>query len=156
MGLDMYLSRSVYISNYEHDPKEQKLAKAVMDALDIKDQATYANGGITVRLPAAYWRKANAIHGWFVNNCQDGVDDCRESYVSTEQLTQLRDLCRDILAGTKTKDDMQPTAGFFFGNTDNDEWYRADLADTVEKLDKLFATPPIGKYGDEFYYRSSW
>lgn len=156
MGLDMYLSRSVHISNYEHDPEGQKLAKAVMDALDIKDQAAYAYGSVTVRLPAAYWRKANAIHGWFVNNCQDGVDDCRESYVSETQLKELRDLCRDILAGTKTKNDMQPTEGFFFGNTDSDEWYRADLADTIEKLDKVLAISPISKYGDEFYYRSSW
>ena len=24
----------------------------------------------------ASWRKANAIHKWFVDNVQDGVDDC--------------------------------------------------------------------------------
>ena len=29
----------------------------------------------------AYWRKANAIHGWFVYNIQDGVDDQNEYYV---------------------------------------------------------------------------
>ena len=23
-----------------------------------------------------YWRKANAIHGWFVRNVQNGKDDC--------------------------------------------------------------------------------
>lgn len=24
-----------------------------------------------------YWRKANAIHGWFVDNVQKGNDDCK-------------------------------------------------------------------------------
>ena len=30
-----------------------------------------------------YWRKANAIHGWFVKNAQQGIDDCRTYSVDT-------------------------------------------------------------------------
>ncbi len=41
----------------------------------------------------AYWRKANAIHDWFVKNCQDGQDDCKEYWVSREQLQELYDTC---------------------------------------------------------------
>ena len=41
-----------------------------------------------------YWRKANAIHKWFVENVQEGVDDCGEYEVTVEQLTELRDLCK--------------------------------------------------------------
>ena len=26
-----------------------------------------------------YWRKANAIHNWFVENCQEGVDELSRS-----------------------------------------------------------------------------
>jgi len=46
----------------------------------------------------AYWRKANAIHGWFVENVQGGVDDCdyhRE--VTKKDLENLRDTCLKVL-----------------------------------------------------------
>ena len=41
-----------------------------------------------------YWRKANAIHKWFVDNVQGGEDDCREYPVSNDQLIELRDTCK--------------------------------------------------------------
>lgn len=37
----------------------------------------------------AYWRKANAIHKWFVDNCGDGFDECQLMEVSKEQLEIL-------------------------------------------------------------------
>ena len=43
-----------------------------------------------------YWRKANQIHKWFVDHCQDGIDDCREAYVSDEQLEELLNLCKKV------------------------------------------------------------
>ncbi len=43
------------------------------------------------------WRKANAIHRWFVDRVQGGEDDCREAPVSREQLAELRALCLRVL-----------------------------------------------------------
>ena len=40
-----------------------------------------------------YWRKANAIHKWFVENVQSDVDDCGYYEVSKEQLEELLDVC---------------------------------------------------------------
>ena len=37
----------------------------------------------------AYWRKANAIHNWFVVNCADGVDDCKPIEITKEMLEDL-------------------------------------------------------------------
>lgn len=155
MGLDMYLSQSRHIANYEHDPEGQKLAKGVMDALGItaEVQERYKDGSLTVRLPAAYWREANAIHGWFVQNVQEGEDDCEEYYVALDQLQGLRSLCQDVLDGKQPKDELPPTRGFFFGNTEDDEYYRQDLKDTVEMLDKIIADPDSKKHS--FYYQSS-
>ena len=45
-----------------------------------------------------YWRKANAIHRWFVQNVQDGVDDCGTYIVTREQLEQLKAACERVLA----------------------------------------------------------
>jgi len=145
MGLDMYLSAKLYVWNESPLQTEiNELTKDIRKDLNIK--------GITAE--AAYWRKANAIHQWFVTNVQDGEDDCREYYVSNEKLSELRDICVDILADTtKAADLLPPQEGFFFGSTNVDEWYFQDLEYTVEVLAKLLEP----EYKDwEFYYRSSW
>lgn len=45
-----------------------------------------------------YWRKANAIHQWFVDRVQDGKDDCEyHDEVTKEILEELRDKCKNVL-----------------------------------------------------------
>ena len=44
-----------------------------------------------------YWRKANAIHNWFVENIQDGEDDCSTHEVSMDDIINLRDICKEVL-----------------------------------------------------------
>lgn len=48
-----------------------------------------------------YWQKANQIHNWFVENVQNGVDDCGYYKVSKEQLLSLMDICNKILENCK-------------------------------------------------------
>ena len=48
-----------------------------------------------------YWWKANQIHGWFVDNVQGGVDECRECDVSRDQLKDLRDIVQEVLNNSK-------------------------------------------------------
>jgi hypothetical protein len=43
-----------------------------------------------------YWRKANQIHKWFVDNVQGGVDDCGEYLVTEDELDELRELCKKL------------------------------------------------------------
>ena len=50
-----------------------------------------------------YWRKANAIHRWFVENVQNGEDDCDYYAVSKEQIKELLEICITI----KNKSKMQ-------------------------------------------------
>ena len=45
-----------------------------------------------------YWRKANQIHNWFVNNVQNGNDNCGTYYVGVEQLEELSENCKAVLA----------------------------------------------------------
>lgn len=51
----------------------------------------------------AYWRKANQIHKWFVDNVQKGQDDCGEHYVADEKLEKLRDICKEVLDASVLK-----------------------------------------------------
>ncbi len=49
----------------------------------------------------AYWRKANHIHRWFVENIQDNRDDCGEYLVPKDKLVELRDICDEIMGSVK-------------------------------------------------------
>ena len=49
----------------------------------------------------AYWRKANHIHQWFVENVQGGVDDCKEYYASRKQLKKLLDTVNAVLQASR-------------------------------------------------------
>jgi len=50
------------------------------------------------REEVAYWRKANAIHAWFENNVADGnLENCKDYYVSKEDLIKLRDTCKEVI-----------------------------------------------------------
>ena len=44
----------------------------------------------------AYWRKANAIHGWIISN-SGAVDDCTPIHISKNTLIQLRDDCKKVV-----------------------------------------------------------
>ena len=44
-----------------------------------------------------YWRKANAIHAYFVNNIQNGYDDQASYIVSKEDFESLFEILNDIL-----------------------------------------------------------
>ena len=78
MGLDMYLEKSIYVGNHYTTRKvEGSLSITVDDKLLVEGLEDLAS----VRYRVAYWRKANAIHKWFVDHVQDGVDDCGEYYV---------------------------------------------------------------------------
>ena len=109
--------------------------------------------GVHVEVTCAYWRKANQIHAWFVDNVQGGNDNCGEYYVSHEKLKELLDLVNKALAN-RDPNLLQPRAGFFFGSYDIDEWYWQDLKDTKKKLERIFALPEMSKLS--FYYTSSW
>lgn len=156
MGLDMYLNAKRHLADYSGNfaKDEQPIAKAVIKASGLEDIAEPQNT-ISVTVCAIYWRKANAIHQWFVDNVQGGRDECQESYVSEDDLKKLLQVCNEVIADWSKAPGLLPTqAGFFFGNTEYDEWYQQDVKETAEKLERLLnADHP--KY-IEFYYQSSW
>ena len=103
-----------------------------------------------------YWRKANAIHKWFVDNVQDGEDDCEcHRPVTKNDLETLLELCREVLADHSKASELLPsTSGFFFGSQQYDEWYFIDIENTANLCKKLIEETDFEKY--ELYYRSSW
>lgn len=145
MGLDMYLYRQ---RAGEPDVKRQ-LTVSVSDPNWMEQYRE-----VKERVEVAYWRKANAIHAWFVEAVQDGVDECQYSApFRREVLAGLVERCRRILDGRTDPADALPTReGFFFGSTEYDEGYEQDLKETIRQLEPLLAE----RNDDEFVYHSSW
>ena len=98
----------------------------------------------------AYWRKANAIHNWFVKNVQSGEDDCKTYKVSGKELMELKKLCSQVIRNRTKAEELLPTVdGFFFGETDYNEYYFKMIRYT---WDRLKGIDPKKNY----YYHSSW
>jgi hypothetical protein len=75
-----------------------------------KHQVTIKKGGklITNDMPvkgieydAGYWRKANAVHKWFEDNCTSGDWNGEDVWVSRDQLKELLKLCKEVVAKAK-------------------------------------------------------
>lgn len=105
MGLDMHLKqkKAVYGSTEWRDgdnnaAKLREIATAV-GLVDFKNI-----GAMAIEVEAAYWRKSNQIHKWFVDNVQNGEDDCKEYEVTAEQLLTLRDLCQRVIDASELID----------------------------------------------------
>ena len=106
MGLDMYLEKSHFIgAEYEHRAVNLKIDCTVyVGAEHERTLDINVNKVSAITESVGYWRKANAIHKWFVDNCQDGEDDCRRSWVGIEELETLRDICLYIIQECKLVD----------------------------------------------------
>jgi len=155
MGLDMWFWGNKTVSsstfNTETGTIETKQEFSdLLNSLNVPDTQVNSHfSWIRIQIPLITWRKANAIHGWFVQNCQDGIDDCRYAYVSQEQLQELIDLIKEALAN-KDSSSIKPTEGFFFGSSEIDDEYWDDLQKTLDTLEPL-----ISEY-EGFTYSSSW
>jgi len=184
MGLDQYLEAKKslypkYTGNGNKDTKEMVQIRKLFPEMYKCGNIDY----IRISFQVGYWRKANQIHKWFVDNCQDGKDDCGSYWVSRDKLEELLRIVNKVLDSTKLKEGkvtngytyengkekanivdgkvMVDTSvaqeylpcqeGFFFGETEYDEWYYRDLVETKKILKKALSD----KEGD-YYYSSSW
>lgn len=153
MGLDMYLYARRYVSEFgateELHAALNKATESIRKGFDIQ----------YITVEAMYWRKANAIHKWFVDHVQNGVDDCGYYPVSELQLRELLATVENVLADHSRAAELLPSmSGFFFGSTEYDRWYFEDLIGTRTKLVNLFDKFEPGEIDCEwrFEYRSSW
>jgi hypothetical protein len=181
MGLDMYLKKKTYVKNWDHMTPEElhkitvKLGGKIRKDIQPKRISTIVE-------QVAYWRKANAIHKWFVKNVQDDEDNCKEFYVSKQQLQELVNLCKDVISKSvmmnghiqngqileNEKCTTILTEGKFIVNKNEIEnilptgegfFFGSTDYDEVY-LDDLKMTvemiEPLLKENGEFYYTASW
>lgn len=117
----MYLSKKTYVKNWDHFPPERrtkvtvKLAGKPHPHIDPK-KVTYITEEV------GYWRKANAIHKWFVDHCQDGRDECQEAYVDQSQLQELLDTCILVRDNSRLEDGLVKN-GYTFTEDMKKKWF---------------------------------
>lgn len=151
MGLDMY----VYCNDRELTH-------------DVQEEAWRASRGDIM-----YWRKANAIHKWIIDNAEysSGEDDCDTFDLTVEDMWKLLKVCKKVLEHHDRAPELLPTCeGFFFGSQEYDEWYFEDVKYTAETLERILnlikpAEPldvPEGQYAgfvfpsDYVYKHNDW
>jgi len=183
MGLDMYLEASfstrAYVRPTDQDYADMREGKEVTleKSRELKNAIAaigfenapidYAYNQFQYVFPIITWRKANAIHKFFVDEVQDGNDNCERHYVPRETLQELLDRITTILdiktpvAREMKAEELLPTdiEGCFFGTDEYDDWYYKDLENTKKTLEKVFEyekNAEAGKCFDGFYYQSSW
>jgi hypothetical protein len=163
MGLDMYLYKKTYVKNWEHNGAESQHNITVKLGGEVrKDIKPERIAYITEEV--AYWRKFNALHGWFVEQCGGGVDECQEIYVENGKMEKLLGVLKqvsELLNNSKpvvkvlqdwngrdfevttfdceneVKELFSPTEGCFFGSTEVDKYFKQDVEDTIETIDGL-------------------
>lgn len=143
MGLDMYILKT---SKQDWEDYQTKKIDSIYPETET----------------VAYWRKANAIHNWFVYNVQKGVDDCGFYKVNMDDLVTLIGVVNLALGKYFNSNNkgfeeaskiLPPVSGFFFGSTENINFYRDDLINTLDSLSVI-----VNTWADDFVYlyHSSW
>lgn len=103
MGLDMYLNKRTYIGNKYRDKDKMVIVRVPknQEGVMFKTSAIKNERVSEITENVGYWRKANAIHNWFVKNVQDGEDDCESYYVSEKDIKKLLADVNRVLEASK-------------------------------------------------------
>ena len=150
MGLDHYLTKKTYIRKYPESDKLEIVIKKngeIYNKLNVNKISYIIEDVIT-------WRKFNALHDWFVQNNQNGTDDCETYHVSIKLLSELLDTLIKVRDDNNLASELLPTVeGFFFGGTEYDDSYFEYVNDTIEQLQDAIKNHNEDSY---FQYSSSW
>lgn len=178
MGLDMYLYRSPRLNFIEElnnlqselydlsdsfrslENGEAQNVHLLLDRVQEKKiaiiQKYQVDSDISkdkVFVEVAYWRKFNALHSWFVRNCQNGIDECQTSEVTQKNLDVLLIVLNYALE-RKDASGFMPQSGFFFGSTSIDEYFWQDVESTIKTLNSIKNDFDFEK--NILTYQSSW
>jgi len=158
MGLDMYLYAKQFVSSSSWGEEDEKkkvksIARLMKGTKFVKDEE-HSLQFAQIKLQVAYWRKANQVHKYFVDNCAEGKDECQDTYVERKDLEDLLNRCETVVKDHSRAEELLPVqSGFFFGSTEYGEWYYQDLERTIPILKTILKDAPKDW---EFEYRASW
>ena len=154
----MFLTKRTYVGS--------KVTKvSVTEDVEHLRYCLYLRKGVTSIFPerishvieeVGYWRKANQIHGWFVDNVQNGIDNCQEFEVSLTNLKGLLETCERVRDDHSLAEALLPLRrGFFFGS---DEYYFEHIDNTIDIINKVILEDSEQSPTEfvRYFYQSSW
>lgn len=96
----MYAVRKVYVKQWDHDKPEERytvqISKGGKPVPGIQPDRISE-----IEEQVMYWRKANHIHAWIVENVQDDADNRGSYYVDWEILRVLLSICKEVIKVSK-------------------------------------------------------
>lgn len=187
MGLDMYLYRVRKMKNHtfadvieiakNYDEDDEEQTEKMKEYLQQNSYGDYK--WISFFKEVAYWRKVNCVHNWFVENVQNGRDECGYYSVSKEKIEELLDIVKTVYESLngkaliektsknghkvkvfkdidteKARELLPTTEGFFFGDTKYNEYYFENLKDTIAILTEILID--FNFENNYLVYHSSW
>jgi len=136
MGLDMFLSKKTYVKNWEHTPANERHEVTITRGGNPVDSRVIDPERVTYIVEdVGYWRKANAIHKWFVDHVQDGHDDCRAYYVSRDRLQELLDTVNRVLESSALVD----------GQVTNSYGHKTGHMEAIVAIGKAIKDPTVAR-----------
>lgn len=134
MGLDMYAHRRVYVKQWEHQKPEERFTVRI-ERGGKPVAGIQSDRILAVEEDVMYWRKANHIHAWFVENVQSGNDDQRKYLVDWDVLRNLLMLCEKVIEASRLGD------GMVYAGT---EWSRENPVPTERReLGRVIEDPTV-------------
>lgn len=180
MGLDHWIIRNIDIdSQYEFSGTKVEEIKITKKGKEYKLPTKNVS---KVEYALITWRKSNHIHKWFIDNVQNGNDDCNSYLFSENKLEEFLEVLKkvdnihksilsdelenptgkvynDIKQGYKEElEKTLPTeSGFFFGSTDYDEYYFESILEAIEVIEEELKFVKENKnLNIDYEYNSSW
>lgn len=152
----MYLTKRTYVKNWKHTPRTKRYQISIkqgnkkLESIDPK-KISY------IIEEVGYWRKANAIHKWFVANVQEGNDDCKEYHVDTEAIEGLLDTVNTVLKASKLIKGKTVNGYTFDGKKEIPNYQDGKVIEDPSTAESLLPTSSGFFFGgleyDEYYYR---
>ena len=150
MGLDLFLFAryDVNIDSHTSPTAEQEACQPIMDKLGLDNQYMRT---VEVFVLLRMWQRLYQVHYWIVDNIQNGMNDAKYYTMNRDQLQQLVNLCREVLANREKAEELLPLP-----DTEDlyDESYFDDLQTIADDITGFLNDPKFKDW--EFVYSSSW
>ncbi|HEY7348116.1 MAG TPA: hypothetical protein VH599_07320 [Ktedonobacterales bacterium] len=141
---------AIIVENWEHTPPKDRHTITVTRGGKPVPETDIDSEKITYLIEdAGYWRKANAIHRWFVVNVQRDNDDCKQYCVSEEQIQALLDIVNKVLGASELVE----------GEIVNGHSFKDGNGTPIRQPGKLIKGPTVAKEllptSDGFFFGST-
>lgn len=157
MGLDMYLSKRIYVQNWSHFKADEYIKVIILKGGKPHPDINTSKISDIIQ-EVAYWRKAWPIHNWLVGNCDDEGNDGSRFSVTIEMLEELVKLCKKLIRikNKRVAKNLLPVDSILtmkgIKTSQYDEYYYDMLQSTIDQLEPELENPGSGYYD----YSASW